>query len=234
MTERRTNDERPISAVVFDMDGVLVNSEVHWKTIESEFLRGLIPSWGSKDQEGIWGMSAYDVHRLLVERYGLQQSRSDFLAFYSGLADTIYGRKAELLPGVLEVLKDLARSGLPLGLASSSPHAWISIVLRRHELASFFKAVVSSDDLDGRGKPAPDIYLLTAQRLGIPPSEILAIEDSPKGIRSALDAGMICAGLRNGFNDSADLGTADFLIQSFERIDSGKLLSRAAAARQRQ
>ncbi len=202
-----------IQAVIFDMDGVLVDSEVHWKKVENEFLGGIVPGWSAEDQRGILGMSAYDVHALLVERYGATLSRQEYVEYYIGMAREIYGEHSRLIAGALQSIESFHRARMPLALASSSPHDWIGIVLDRFELRRFFPVVVSSDDVGGKGKPAPDIYLLTAEKLGVAPEHCAAIEDSTKGIASAKAAGMFCAGFRNGFNDNQSLDEADAVLE---------------------
>ena len=114
----------------------------------------------------------------------------------------------------------------PVALASSSPANWIDIVLDRFDLRESFDAVVSADVLDGkRGKPEPDIYLLTASRLREDPKRCIVIEDSKNGILSARAAGMYCIGFRNGFNQEQDLSAANMLIDSYAELDMPTLRS---------
>jgi HAD superfamily hydrolase (TIGR01509 family) len=160
----------------------------------------------------------YDVHALLCKDYGLSISREEFVSYYDALADEIYGSCVAEIPGISDLVKT-ASSWVPgLGVCSSSPLRWIDIVLRRFQLASYFQVIVSAQELDGRGKPDPAIYLLTAKRLGVQPGRVLAIEDSEKGIKSAKTAGMKCIGLSNGFNKPQDLVQADFIAQSTAAI----------------
>ena len=204
--------------VIFDMDGVLVDSEVHWKQVESEFLGGLIPGWSPEDQRSILGMSAYDVHALLVDRYGATLTRDEYVSYYSKMSRTIYGERSRLLDGAVESLASFRREGIPLALASSSPHDWINIVLERFELREYFNQIVSSDDVEGKGKPAPDIYLLTATKLGLAAANCVAVEDSTKGVASAKAAEMRCIGYRNGFNEHQLLDAADCIVSDLSRI----------------
>ncbi|MFN8388666.1 MAG: HAD family phosphatase [Bdellovibrionota bacterium] len=214
-------------AIIFDMDGVLVNSEVHWKAVESEFLSGLVPGWSDADQSAILGMSAYDVHARLVEKYGLTLSREAYIEYYRGLSQTIYGERSALLPGVSQLVRSLHERGTLLALASSSPHSWIDIVLERFDLRRCFRAIVSSDDLGGKGKPAPDIYLKAAERLGVNPIRCVAIEDTRKGLQSAQAAGMRTIGVLNGFNHPADVAAAGIVLQGFEEMTVDRLLELA-------
>src|SRR5262249_49350602 len=108
-------------AVIFDMDGVLVDSEVHWRAVVHDFLSGLVPGWSERDQQGILGMSLYDVHRLLVEKYGVTKTREEYVDYYRDIAQLVYGERASLLPGASAAIKSQFFAGVPLGLASSSP-----------------------------------------------------------------------------------------------------------------
>lgn len=205
------------------MDGVLVDSEIHWRKTESVFLKQLIPHWNDELQSSILGMSLYDIHSHLVTAHGFALTRVEFVERYRDLSLRIYGEQSSLLPGVLELIKELRAEKFRLAVASSSPHAWIDIVLSRFSLQPYFDAVVSSDDVQARGKPHPDIYLATATKLGVPPDNCVAIEDSAKGVESAITAGMRCVGLRNGFNEHQDLARATIIIQTFAELTLERL-----------
>jgi HAD superfamily hydrolase (TIGR01509 family) len=212
-----------MQAVVLDMDGVIVDSECHWKEVESSFLRRLLPKWNDELSQQIIGLSMYDAHDLLRRKHQLEMQLDDFVGFYQSLADDIYGKQVSLLPGVHEFIVEVHENHIPLALASSSPIAWINTVLERFSLRDYFAEIASAEHLNGRGKPFPDVYLLVAERLGIAPSLCVAIEDSQKGVRAAKDAGMVCVGLRNGFNAHQDLRQADLVVNGFGEISLGKL-----------
>lgn len=212
-----------MDAVIFDMDGVIVDSEIHWKTVEGYFLQSLIPTWSSSDQHKIIGIGVRDLYTQLTNEYGLQKTEEQFLELYQEMADEIYGQKVSLLEGFSDLLATLNTQHIPVALASSSPVSWIDIMLDRFGLRAAFKAVVSADELQGEGKPSPAIYLLTAERLGISPAACIAIEDSKNGVLSAKNAGMFCIGLRNGFNEEQDLSRADLLISGFPELDKDVL-----------
>jgi HAD superfamily hydrolase (TIGR01509 family) len=201
------------------MDGVIVDSELHWKSLESFFLSSLVPAWGSVDQSKILGLSMDHIYTLLTSEYGLQTSREQFMERYDELANEIYEKKTSLLPGVADLLAKLNQHQIPVALASSSPKSWINIVLRRFALHESFQAVVSADDVNGEGKPSPAIYLLAARLLNVPPSQCIAIEDSTNGVISAKNADMFCIGLSNGFNEDQDISRADMIIYSFKELD---------------
>ncbi len=207
-----------MNAVIFDMDGVIVDSEIQWKTLEGYFLQSLIPTWSSSDQDKIIGLGVHDLYTLLIGQYGLQKTKAQFLELYQEMANEIYGQKVSLIVGFSDLLTTLNKNNIPVALASSSPKSWINIMLRRFGLQSSFKVVVSADELEGEGKPSPAIYLLTAQRLGVSPTSCIAIEDSKNGVLSAKNAGMFCIGFRNGFNEEQDLSKADMIIHGFAKL----------------
>jgi HAD superfamily hydrolase (TIGR01509 family) len=213
-----------MDAVIFDMDGVIVDSEIHWKTTEGYFLQSLIPTWSVKDQDRIIGLGVHDLYMLLANTYHLQKTKEEFLAIYQEMANEIYGHKVSLTEGFTELLSALNNNNIPVALASSSPVSWIHIMLERFGLRDSFRVVVSADELAGEGKPSPAIYLLTAKRLGVRPDRCIAIEDSQNGVLSAKNAEMFCVGFRNGFNEEQDLSRADVVIWRFDEFDWQMLL----------
>jgi len=208
-----------MDAVIFDMDGVIVDSEIHWKTTEGFFLQSLIPTWSVNDQDRIIGLGVLDLYALLTNTYHLQKTEEQFLAIYQEMANEIYGQKVSLMEGCAALLYALNSKNIPVELASSSPTSWINIMLDRFSLRDSFKVVVSADELVGHGKPSPAIYLLTATRLGVSSDRCIAIEDSKNGVLSAKNAGMFCIGFRNGFNEEQDLSKADIIIHNFAEFD---------------
>jgi HAD superfamily hydrolase (TIGR01509 family) len=206
-------------ALIFDMDGVIVDSEIHWKTSEGFFLKSLVSQWGPVDQGRITGISIYDTYDLLAREYGLAKSREEFMALYQEMAKDIYLQKASLIEGFRELLILARDKGMRTALASSSRRSWIEMVLGRFDLLPYFDAVVSIEDLPGaKGKPEPDIYLRTAEMLGVQPSECIVIEDSTNGVLSARRAGMFCIGFRNGFNEEQDLSEANVIVEGYRGI----------------
>jgi HAD superfamily hydrolase (TIGR01509 family) len=210
------------------MDGVIVDSEAHWKDSEGFFLRSLLPQWTPEDQVRIIGISIYDTYNMLATEYGLKKTREDFMALYQEIAKEIYQEKASLIEGFRELLMLAREKGMRTALASSSRRSWIDILMTRFQLQPYFDAVVSIEDLPGaKGKPAPDIYLRTAEMLGVRPEECIVIEDSKNGVLSAKSAGMYCIGFRNGFNDEQDISSADVIVEGYAGIaDLGSLVVR--------
>ena len=224
---RQVSDTSAAQAVIFDMDGVIVDSELHWKSLEGFFLQSLVQGWDAEAQSKIIGISVHDLYKMLVQEYGLHKSEDEFLALYDDMAREIYNERVSLLPGFLELFHTLQETGLPLALASSSPQSWIDMVLDRFDLRGAFHVIVSADQLEGEGKPSPAIYLLTARKLGVLPGRCVVIEDSMNGVISAKRAGMYCIGLRNGFNEEQDISAADIVVEGFSSLPISLLLDPA-------
>lgn len=205
-----------MKAVIFDMDGVVVDSELQWELAETELFRKLIPLWRREHHHKIVGLGVEDLYHFLVREYSMTAAKEHFLKECHDLAEVVYGERVALTPGFKELLDDIRRRRLPVALASSSPKAWISIVLRRFGLASSFDALACADDVPpGKTKPEPDLYLLALRGLGLKAEECIAIEDSAFGVRAAKRAGLTCAALRNGANQAQDLSEADFELAGF-------------------
>ena len=219
-----------IQALIFDMDGVIVDSELHWKSLEGYFLQSLIPGWSVADQGRIIGLSLDNLYTLLTTEYGLSRDKEEFLVEYHAIAEDIYVNKVALLPGFLDLVALLRENGVPAALASSSPRNWINLVLDRFDLKSSFQVTVSSEEVAGKGKPAPDIYLYTARKLEVEPGGCVVVEDSKNGVLSARAAGMFCVGLRNGFNDEQDLSAANIVINGFQSLDWNSLIRNPQSA----
>lgn len=207
-----------INTIIFDMDGVIVDSELHWRELEEPFLRKLIPNSYEEYHKHIVGRSLSDIFLYLDTNFDIPMNKDDFMGTYNEMAVKIYEEWAHLLPGVLDLIELLNNENFILALASSSPRSWISMAVKRFDLAQYFEKVVSADETGCKGKPAPDIYLYALEQLNKKSSECLAIEDSKNGVISAKEARIKCVGLRNGFNDDQDLSRSDILIHDFGEL----------------
>jgi HAD superfamily hydrolase (TIGR01509 family) len=210
-----------IVAVVFDMDGVLVDTEHLWDEVREE----LTGEWGGRytpeAQEAMMGMSSHEWSRYLHETVGLRESPETINAEVVRRMLARYELELPVVPGAGEAVRRLADDGYRLAVASSSNRELIDAVLRRLELAALFEATVSSEEV-GRGKPAPDVYLEAARRLDVPASRCAAVEDSASGIRAAREAGMrVIAYPNRHYPPAADvLASADVVIDSLDALGS--------------
>ena len=177
-----------IRAVVFDLDGVLIDSEPVWEQVR----RGLVAErgghWAADAQRRLMGMSTPEWARYLSEDLGVGLSPDAVAAAVIDRMAARYTEHVPLMAGAVEAVRRLA-ARWPLGLASSSPERLIQTVLQSAGLQSCFTVVMSTEQV-AHGKPAPDIYLAVTAGLGYPPPDCAAVEDSSNGLRSAGAAGL--------------------------------------------
>jgi HAD superfamily hydrolase (TIGR01509 family) len=177
-----------IEAVVFDLDGVLIDSEPVWERVR----RGLVAAhgghWAPDAQHKLMGMSTPEWARYLSEDLGVGLPPDKVAALVIDQMAASYLRHLPLLPGAVEAVRRLA-ARWPLGLASSAPAVLIETVLQAAGLRPYFQVTMSTEQV-AHGKPAPDIYQAVAAKLGFPPPDCAAIEDSSNGLRSAAAAGL--------------------------------------------
>jgi HAD superfamily hydrolase (TIGR01509 family) len=184
-----------LEAVVFDMDGVLIDSEQLWDEVRREMARDLGGRWTDEATAAMQGMSTPEWSAYLVEEVGVRGTPDEVAAEVIRRMADRYRRELPLLPGAVEAVRTLSERW-PLGVASSSPPDLIRHVLATAGVADRFRASVSSEEVS-RGKPAPDVYLAAAAKLGVPPERCVAVEDSANGLRSAKAAGMTVVAVPN-------------------------------------
>ena len=177
-----------IEAVVFDLDGVLLDSEQVWDEVREELVKERGGRWHEQAQTEMMGMSSVEWSRYMHDELGLPEPPEEISAEVVQRLEEVYRKRLPLIDGAREAVERLA-ARWPLGLASSSNREVIDLVLDLSGLARFFRVTVSSEEVP-RGKPAPDVYLEAARGLGVPPKRCAAVEDSHNGIRSAKAAGM--------------------------------------------
>jgi HAD superfamily hydrolase (TIGR01509 family) len=206
-----------VQAVVFDLDGVLLDSEQIWDEIREQLARERGGNWTDTAQQDMMGMSSPEWSRYMHERVGLPESPDETNAEVVRRLQERYAEHLPLLPGAVEAVRRLA-ARWPLGLATSSNRPVIETVLDAAQLRPFFAATVSSEEV-ARGKPAPDVYLEAARRLGVDPRLAAAIEDSYNGIRSARAAGMRVVAIPNAhFPPGEALAEADVVVSSLDEL----------------
>ncbi|WP_309221859.1 HAD family phosphatase [Halorussus sp. MSC15.2] len=200
-------------AVLFDMDGVIVNSERYWVEIEQE---EILPAAveGTPDTSETTGMNFREIYDYLEERNEMTASKDEFVASYEEAARDIYGEKVALQEGFEELLADLREDGRTVALVSSSPHDWIDRMLDRFDLREAFDRIISAEEIDGKSKPEPDVYEYAAEQVGVGPEDCVAVEDSTNGVKSAKASGMRAVGYRNQSDEELDLSAADAVAAS--------------------
>ncbi len=184
-----------VQAVVFDMDGVLVDSERDWDASRREVAEAFGGTWTGQATTDMIGMSAPEWSQYMHDALGVELAPDEINRRVVAAMLERVGSAPELLPGAAEAVETLA-TRWPLAVASSANRPVIEAVLDGSGLNRFFKAIVSSEEV-AKGKPAPDVYLAAAQALGVDPAATVAIEDSANGIRSAAAAGMTVVAFPN-------------------------------------
>jgi HAD superfamily hydrolase (TIGR01509 family) len=178
-----------IEAVVFDVDGVLIDSEPVWERVRRNFVATRGGRWPDDAQDRMMGMSTAEWSAYLSEDFGLRGLSAQQVAeLVTAAMAAEYAARLPLLPGAVAAVRGLS-ARWPLAVASSAPKSLIDAVLDASGLRPAFAAAVSSEEV-ARGKPAPDVYLEAAARLGVPPAACAAVEDSSNGLRSAAAAGL--------------------------------------------
>jgi HAD superfamily hydrolase (TIGR01509 family) len=214
-----------IEAVVFDMDGVLIESEEVWDAVREAYVRERGGRYDEEIQRAMMGMSSHEWSRYLHETAGLAASPDTINAEVVESMLAAYREHLPLVEGAVAAVQRLA-ARYPLAVASSSNRPLIDAVLDVSGLEAFFRATVSSEEV-ARGKPAPDVYLEAARRLGVVPARCAAIEDSHSGIRSARAAQMHVVAIPNPTYppDEDALAQADVVIRSLEELTPELLAS---------
>ena len=178
-----------VSAVIFDLDGVLADSETWWNQIDAKLLANYGVTYRGEYHENVLGVS----YRLAVEFYqkafGLSASTEEMMQRRGEIATEFFANRIGLFPHVKDVLEELRQMKLQLAVATSSVSTSARPFLDRHHLTGFFEVIVTGEEVQ-HGKPAPDIYLCAAKHLGIPAGACLVIEDALPGIAAAKAAKM--------------------------------------------
>jgi HAD superfamily hydrolase (TIGR01509 family) len=207
-----------VGAVVFDLDGLLIDSEQVWDGARQELARERGGRWTETASRDMMGMSSLEWSRYMHDVIGLSDPPEEISAEVVRRLERIYRDELPLFDGAVEAVERLA-ARWPLGLASSSNRELIDLVLELSGLERFFRATVSSEEVR-RGKPAPDVYLEAARRLGVSPERCAAIEDSENGILSAKAAGMRVLAIPNPLYppDEDALAVADEVLGSLAEL----------------
>jgi len=183
------------AAVVFDLDGVIVDSESAWADAKRELVDAAGGTWKPDATHAMLGMSSPEWSRYLRDELGVRMGLDEINTKVVATLERRYRDALPLIPGAVDAVRRLA-ARWPLGLASSSNRPIIDLVLERAGVADAFAVTVSSEEV-ARGKPAPDVYIEAARRLGAEPADCVAIEDSGNGLRSAAAAGAAVVAIPN-------------------------------------
>jgi len=219
------------TAVIFDLDGLILDSEtpevLAWQATYARYgLDFPIASWlrnvGRNDRP-------WDPYAPFRARHS-PAPPEEVAALWQAQHDALIQECFRPLPGVVPLLGTLKRSGVRTAVASSSRRAWISRVLAELDLQAHFDAAAGGDEVR-RAKPAPDVYLLAALRLSVPPEACVALEDSVNGVQAAKAAGMVCVAVPSPLTRQLDFSAADLVVTSLEDLAIETIRALCAAAK---
>ncbi len=209
-----------IDTIVFDLDGVIIDTEEVWNCVRHEFATAHGGHWTREtDQPSVMGANSMQWAASMRENNGVRLTDQEIYAGIIGGLRESYALHLPLIPGAIEAVADLAPD-FRLGVASSSPREIIEYALELAGLRSYFTVLISSDEVV-RGKPEPDVYREACARLGTTPARAAAVEDSTSGIQAAAAAGLAVVAIPNaGFPPSVDaLALADVVLDSIVELD---------------
>lgn len=202
-----------IQAFLFDLDGLMVDSEPHalamWRAVMARRGVALDPP----TIEAMLGLRVDATSRMLIERFALRDDPDALGAEKSDLQIERLDGNVTAMPGLHDLIDALDARGIRRAIASSGIRRYIDAVLQSIGLAGRFTVIAGGDEVS-RGKPAPDVFLLAADRLGVPPSKCLVLEDAPNGVAAAKAAGMACVAIPNEHTRALDLSAADRILPS--------------------
>lgn len=209
-----------VEAVIFDLDGTLMDSMWMWKEIDIEYLDRYNIEFPSDLQKGLEGLSFTETAEYFKKRFNLLDSIELIKRDWSNMARDIYANDVPIKEGVMEFLDYLKSKKIPMGIASSNSKELIDIVLEKHNIVDYFASVKSACQV-GKGKPYPDIYLQVSEELQVEAENCLVFEDVPQGIMAGKNANMkVCAVYDHASKDVTDQKKrlADYYIHSMTEL----------------
>jgi len=205
----------PLSAVVFDLDGLMFNTEELYQHVGSELLRRRGKVWTEELLHAMMGRPAWDALQRMIDAHRLDDTVAQLQAETEAMFPAILDQRLAPMPGLIDLLDDLRQAGLPVAIATSSGRAFLEDVLGRFNLADRFQFTLTAQDV-AQGKPHPEIYRTAAQRLAVPSAQMMVLEDSQTGCTAAVAAGAFAVAVRAGHNRTHDFHGARLIADSLE------------------
>lgn len=213
-----------IQAVIFDMDGVLVDSELYWSQDEEKFWHKIGITHSEELSKDIRGRKIEDSVVILQKKYNVNIPYEQFKIALNEMAINVYKNHCNLLPGVQELIDALFSAGIPMSLASSSPRNWIEAVFEKFNLAPFFQYVLSAQSDHIPGKPKPDIYTQVIQLNKKEPRQCAVIEDTWLGIEAGKASGAFVIAVPDERWSRGDFSKADYIAKTLQDKNVYKFL----------
>lgn len=212
-----------IRGIIFDLDGTMVDSMWMWRGIDEEFMakRGLTMT---DDLElAIEGMSFRETAEYFVRTYPLTESVEELMDIWVQMAIDKYEHEVPVKPGLMHFLQEMKARGIRMGIATSNARVLLDAVADAHGFYNYMDGVLTANEVK-RGKPAPDVFLAVAKKIGIAPQDCLVFEDIPQGIRAGLAAGMKVCSVSDEYSRAQETekrALAHFYIDSYEQVLNG-------------
>lgn len=215
-------------AIIFDMDGTIIDTENIWKEAAIELIedkgKSITPELKDEIYKRIHGLQLHEACAIIKELANLEDSLDCLVKYKCIIADRLYEEGITFIDGFTEFHKELVARKLKSAIATNANKKTLEITNKILNLKRFFgNHMYCIDDIDYKGKPEPDIYLYTAKKLEVDPQECIAIEDSTPGIEAAQRAGMFCIGINTAHNRKS-IEQADLIIEGYKDIDLNALL----------
>ena len=220
-----------MAAIIFDLDGTLIDTEESWDIVRRGLARDAGLAWPDGATQAMMGMSTQEWSAYLVDAVGLPVTPDEAARLTIEAMAAHHRAGVDVLPGAVEAVRRMA-DRYPVAIGSSSPRVLIDAAVEALGIGDLLQATVSTEEVE-RGKPAPDGYLRACALLGVPPGEAVAVEDAPNGIRSALAAGMAVVAVPPHFHPpGAELLSEATVVESLDQLTLdvvAEALSRAAS-----
>jgi HAD superfamily hydrolase (TIGR01509 family) len=214
-----------LKAVIFDMDGVIIDSEPTHMKLENEAYKKLGIDVSTDEHHSFVGTTSYYMWEVLKNRYKLDKSLEELVDYDRNIYfKYLVSDECEmiLIDGVKELIKALHENGVKLAIASSSPLNVIEAIAKKFKIEQYFEAFVTGDFVKN-SKPEPDIFVFASEKLGVSPRNCVVIEDSHNGVLAAKKAGMKCVGINSDPEGSQDISMADLVINNFKEVNYKKI-----------
>lgn len=207
-----------VKAIIFDMDGVLLDSEpLHLKAYQL-FLQNFGITFTEEDNRPFLGRKDLELATHLISQHGIEMNPLELVDEKEKLMATLISAGISPMPGVVKVLQDAESLKISCGIASSATLPTIKSIVDALHISRYFQALTSGDEVEN-GKPAPDVYLLAAARLGVKPNQCLVIEDSQNGVSAAKAANMHCVAIPCATTQHQDHSRADKILDTLESLN---------------
>jgi len=209
-----------IKAIIFDMDGVLVDSErIHIAIEKRQFSLNNLPISDEEHQQYM-GVSSEIMWQTIAKLHTLSLSVNELIEQHRIESHRYFSELNEIpvMPGLVDLLENLKTKGYTLAVASSSTPEIIDLILNKTHLKKYFQVMVSAKQA-GKSKPEPDVFLMAAQKLGVSPAHCLVVEDSDNGIKAAIAAQMMCVAYQGPDADPKNQTEANYVVKSFAQLE---------------